>query len=132
MLRPSFKPFLYFSQSFSLIVIFVQSYARNHWMASRNAGLRRTYVAMAEVTHDKKREMPLTSEEAALKQEIRKKRKLDKTQAMKTGVWDRCMFKVVRKNRFCSNNRCVVRSPASMTRKLVLISWWCLCMQHCR
>jgi hypothetical protein len=32
----------------------------------------------------------------------RKRRKQVKAQAKEGGQWDRCMFKVVRKNRFCN------------------------------
>lgn len=42
---------------------------------------------------------------AMQQQEQRKKRKLDKKLAMESGQWMRCMFKVVRKNRYCNNAR---------------------------
>lgn len=37
----------------------------------------------------------------------RKRRKQQKTAAADAGQWKRCMFRIVRKNRFCNIERCV-------------------------
>lgn len=41
---------------------------------------------------------------------LKKQRKKEKHAAMEAGDWERCMFKLVRKNRFCNMERsvCVV------------------------
>ncbi|TMW68371.1 hypothetical protein Poli38472_005839 [Pythium oligandrum] len=51
------------------------------------------------MTTSKKREMESSATEE------RKKRKQEKLAAMKSGEWDRCMFRIVRKNRFCNMER---------------------------
>lgn len=38
----------------------------------------------------------------------RKRRKEAKGKAAEEGKWERCMFRIVRKNRFCNIERCVV------------------------
>lgn len=39
---------------------------------------------------------------------LKKQRKKEKHAAMEAGDWDRCMFKLVRKNRFCNMERCAL------------------------
>lgn len=53
--------------------------------------------------HDNKREYQATLLADGVGMNVQqKKRKQVKMQAMKEGTWDRCMFKIVRKNRNCN------------------------------
>lgn len=38
---------------------------------------------------------------------LKRQRKQLKFAAAQTGAWERCMFRLVRKNRFCNMERCV-------------------------
>jgi hypothetical protein len=46
----------------------------------------------------------------------RKRRKQAKARAAADGAWERCMFRVVRKDRFCNIQRCVAARTTRLSQ----------------
>lgn len=81
-----------------------------------------------QVNENEKKRAPLVADSEKFL--LKKQRKKEKSTATKDGEWERCMFKLVRKNRFCNMERYPRKSLRETQRALSDIRYACMVQDH--